>query len=776
MNINLECIRMSFISAYLVLIMILAIMVHYNTRLREHKASINKELMNLNKEDNTLKEELSEVNTIITTLEDAIICSKLDGTIIRWNEGARGIYGYTKEEAIGRNISIISKEKYVEEIEWLSRKIKSGKVIKGYETERYRKDNKKINVSLTLSPIKDNEGNVLYIAGIDRDITEIVNQRSILKRNYDELSTVYNQLSVKEEELRYQIHELKDSEIALKTSEERFKLALDGANDAIWELDLVEDSLFISDKWEGISGNKFTNQTNSVKYMYRYVHPDDVRRVVKDLKDHILGKKDTYESEFRIKTSDGSYKWVNNRGKVLKDSSGVSLKVAGSITDIDEKRKYQEKIKFLAYYDTLTSLPNRFFLREELDKIIEESNRDNKRFALISIDIDNFKMINDILSHDFGDEVIKNVSYIIKQRIPEGSIMSRTGGDEFIVLIKDVTSIKSVTDICDGLLKTFKEAIEIRETRVYTGISLGICMYPHHATTSKDLFTNSDAALYESKKNGRNQSTMFNTKMSKEAIRRGEIERQLRGALDKDEFMVYYQPQLDIKTRKIDGYEALIRWHNEELGWVSPGEFIPVAEEAGLISLIGQWVIKEVCRQIRCWKDKNLKISTIAINISSIQFHDNEFIENILHTLEQGDLSPSDLEIEITESVLMNFYEKNISLLNTLKNLNFSLALDDFGTGYSSLSYLSVMPINKLKIDKSFIDFIENSEKDKSIVEGIIKLSHNMGIKVVAEGVEEDNQLKLLEEMNCDKIQGYLFSKPLSSEDTEKLMTTYERC
>lgn len=638
------------------------------------------------------------------------------------------------------------------------------------------------NVKLRKCKIKSNkknnslkdDGNVLYATGIYRHISEIVNQKLTLKTSYDELSAAYNKLSVKEKELRHRIQELKDREIALKTSEEKYKLALDGANYAIWELDLIYNSLFISDKWESISGNKLKNQTNGIRYMYKYVHPEDVTKAIRDLSDCILGKIDPYESEFRIKISDGSYKWVNNRGKVLKDSLGVPLRMVGSITDIDEKRKYQEKIKFLAYYDTLTRLPNRAFLREELDKIIEESERDKKRFALVLMDIDNFKMINDILSHDFGDEVIKKVSSIIREKIPKASIMGRTGGDEFMVLIKDVTNIKSVTDICHRLLKTFKEAIQIKDTSIYTGISIGICMYPQHANTSKALFINSYAALYESKKNGRNQITMFNRLMSKDAIRKGEIEKGLRGALDKKEFMIYYQPQLDIKTRKIDGYEALLRWHSEELGWVSPGEFIPVAEEAGLISLIGQWVIKEVCRQIRCWKDKNLEISRVAINISSIQFHDDEFIESIIHILEKERLSPKDLEIEITESVLMNFYEKNISLLNRLKSLNFSLSLDDFGTGYSSLSYLSVIPINKLKIDKSFIDFIEKSKKDKSIVEGIIKLSHNMGIKVVAEGVEEDNQLKLLEDMGCDKMQGYLFSKPLSAKGAEELMGTHD--
>ncbi|WP_443659955.1 sensor domain-containing protein [Clostridium algidicarnis] len=773
MKINLEDIRMLAITGYLVLIIILVVLVYYNVKLRKYKTSVNKELLNLNKENNALKEELWEVETIITTLDDAIICSNLDGTITRWNEGAKDIYGYTKEEAIGKDISIISKDENHEEVEWLAHNIKKGKVIKSYETERYRKDEQKINVSLTLSPIKDSEGNILYIAGIDRDITEVVNQRLTLKRSYDELSVVYNQLEATEEELRYQIQGLKESEMALKVSEERYKLALDGANDAIWELDLIENSLFISDKWESISGNKLENQTNNIRYMHKYVHPDDVKGVIRALNDHILGKKDTYEGEFRIKTGDGSYKWVNNRGKVLKDSLGVPLKVAGSITDIDERKRYQEKIKYLAYYDTLTGLPNRTLIKEKLDKIIKESNEEKKKFALVSIDIDNFKLINDILGHDFGDEVIKNVANTTKKMVPKDAIVGRIGGDEFMVIIKDVRSIRSSIDICEGILKSFKKEIKINDTNIYTGISIGICVYPYHASTSKELFTNADAALYESKKNGRNQITMFNKLMSKDTIRRGKIEKALRGALDKEELIMYYQPQISIKTRRVDGYEALLRWHSEELGWVSPGEFIPIAEEAGLISHIGQWVIKDVCRQIRCWKDKNLEVSTVAVNISAIQFHDSQLIEDILYILEQEGLSPKDLEIEITESILMNFYEKNMSLLNRLKDLDFSLALDDFGTGYSSLNYLSVMPINKLKIDKSFIDFIDKNKKDRSIVEGIINLSHNMGIKVVAEGVEDYNQLKLLEDMGCDNIQGYIFSKPLPAKDVEKFMTTY---
>ncbi|MBU5592477.1 EAL domain-containing protein [Clostridium sp. MSJ-4] len=762
---NIEHIKS--LSSYGILIVVLAFMLYCNQKLKKNNKKMRLTLLEEESRREELQKEVDNLSTILVSSDDAIICSNLDGTILRWNKSAEEIYGYTEEEAIGKNISIISGRENIKEVQWLSSNLEVGETIKNYETKRYTKDGREISICVTLSPIKDNEGNILYVAGIDREITEKVKDREKLIKSYDELSMVYNQLAATEDELRNQIIELKNHEKALKLSEERYKLVLEGANDAIWELDFSDDSFFISSKWEVISENTILDIDDLNEAISRYVHPEDIETVIKELQDHITGNSDNkeyYQSEFRIKTKYGKYKWVNSRGKIIRDSDGNAIKMAGSITDINEKKESQEKIRYLAYYDPLTNLPNRLWLKEKLNEIIEESGKNNEKFALLFIDIDNFKMINDILGHDFGDDVMKGISSTINQKLPPAAIMGRNGGDEFMVILKNTSHLKEVCALCHNILEPFKTSINIKDTNIYTGISMGICIYPFDGSTPKELLRNSDAALYHAKKNGKNQYCVFNKTMAEEIIRKGTIEKGLREALINNEFIMYYQPQLDIKTGKIGGYEALIRWNSKELGWVSPGEFIPVAEESGIIRDIGFWVIKDVCRQIRIWKEKNLKLSSIAINISPIQLHESRFIENMLYILQSEGLSPEDLEIEITENVLINFYDKNILVLNRLKDLNFSVALDDFGTGYSSLNYLRVMPINKLKIDKSFIDFIE---KDKNITEGIIELSHNMGIEVVAEGVETQGQVSILESMSCDKIQGYYFSKPLSAEEVE---------
>lgn len=759
--------------AVAILIIFITIAIHYRMlkqrryikQLISLKDSLHKEI----EERKVIQERLSKFATIVDSSNDAIICSFIDGTIISWNKSAEEIYGYKEEEMMGSNINILFPEGSKDEISNLAEKLKRGFTVKNFETKRIRKDGAVIDIAITLSPIRDECGNIISVAAIDRDITERVKDQLKLEKSYEELSAVYGQLFAAEAELKQQIEELKNHEKALRSSEERYKLAVEGANDAIWEMDFQKNTFFISDKWKAITALDENEIKNIRAYMRDRVHEEDIETAFKDLKRHLKGKTDYYQSEFRVKVKDGTYKWVNNRGKALKDEHNKVIKMAGSVTDINETKKIHEKIKYIAYYDNLTGLPNRAMLMDSLEKITKEFEEQNKKLGVIFLDIDDFKIVNDLLGHDYGDDVIKTVANILRSTLPENSILARSGGDEFVILLKDIEGSQIPMEFCENILKIFKSPIMIKGNRVYTSASMGIAIYPSDATSSKELLSNADTAMFKSKQNGKNQYNFFNKNFTEDIKRKVAIEKGLREALVNNEFILYYQPQFSLVENKIEGFEALIRWNNKELGWVSPAEFISIAEESGMINEIGKWVIKEACKENRRLRQLGYKFETMAINISPVQFQDPNFLKDIYRITEETEVDPSQIELEITEGVLMSLYDRNLEVLNKLRAMKFKIALDDFGTGYSSLSYLRLLPINKLKIDKSFIDHIEKDKNNKDITEGIIQLSHKMGMEVIAEGVEDEKQLKILKQMGCDKIQGYYFSKPIPKHEIEKL-------
>lgn len=756
-----------------ILIIFITIAMHYRMikqrkyikELISLKESLHKEI----EERKVIQERLSKFATIVDSSNDAIICSFIDGTVISWNKSAEEIYGYKEEEIIGNNINILFPEGSKDEISNLAEKLRMGFTVKNFETKRIRKDGAAIDIAITLSPIRDEWGNILSVAAIDRDITERVKGQLKLKKSYEELSAVYGQLFAAEAELKQQIEELKNHEKALRSSEERYKLAVEGANDAIWEMDFQKDILFISDKWKAITGFEENEIKNVRSYIGDRIHEEDIDAALRDLTMHLQGKTDYYQSEFRVRVKDGTYKWVNNRGKALKDKHNNVIKIAGSVTDIDETKKIHEKIKYIAYYDNLTGLPNRTMLIENLEKITEEFEEQNKKLAVIFLDIDDFKIVNDILGHDYGDDVIKTVANILSSNLPENSILARSGGDEFVILLKDIEGSQIAVEICENILKIFKSPIMIKGNRVYTSASMGIAIYPSDATSSKELLSNADTAMFKSKQNGKNQYNFFNKNFTEDIKRKASIEKGLREALINNELMLYYQPQFSLVENRIEGFEALIRWNSKELGWVSPSEFISIAEQSDIINEVGKWVIKEACLENKRLRQLGYKFDTMAINISPVQFQDPNFLKDIYRITEEIEVDPSEIELEITEGVLMSLYDRNLEVLNNLRAMNFKIALDDFGTGYSSLSYLRLLPINKLKIDKSFIDHIEKDKNNKDITEGIIQLSHKMGMEVIAEGVEDEKQLEILKQMGCDKIQGYYFSKPVPKHEIEKL-------
>jgi diguanylate cyclase (GGDEF)-like protein/PAS domain S-box-containing protein len=564
------------------------------------------------------------------------------------------------------------------------------------------------------------------------------------------------------------IDKLRELKEELYEKEERYRLAMDGANDVIWEWDINNTMVFFSDKWTDLTGYELEEKKTSMCFLRDILHPNDVNRAIEDYKKYINGEMPCYQSEFRIKTSQDKYIWLFVRGKALKDADGNASKISGSITDITDRRRAQEKITRMAYYDSLTDLPNRGLFKRELEDTISCTVANGSKAALLFIDLDNFKNVNDTLGHDYGDKVLKMNAKILKEHFKEGFV-ARLAGDEFTVLIKNVQNQHEIIKACSELINVYNNPFELCQKHVYVSSSIGIALIPDDGVEENVLFRNADTAMYRAKASGKNRYCFFDKKMRDELMRKTNIEKHLRQAIKRQELSIYYQPQMDIKNERLRGFEALLRWKDNEIGDISPVEFIPIAEETGLIIPIGEWVLKNVCNQIKEWKNKGYDFKQISVNISSIQLQEDNFLEQIKKILNESHVLPKYIKLEITETALIGSMDLCVSLLKKLREYGFEIALDDFGTGYSYFNYLKYLPINDLKIDKSFIDNISESYRDKVIVETIIEFAKKMDFYVVAEGIETKDQLDLTRSMGCDAAQGFYYSKPLPPCEVESM-------
>ena len=595
-----------------------------------------------------------------------------------------------------------------------------------------------------------------------------------LSANYDELSAVYEELLATEEALRDQYDELADNQEALRNSEERYKLALECANDSIWEWDLNSGNFFASDKLYDITGYMADKDIDIVKFLKEKVHPEDLDRALEDIENHINNLTEVYNSEFRFKKSNDDYAWLLARGMALRDSKSKAIKLAGSLTDISYRKFSEEKIKFMAYYDSLTKLPNRTFFINKLNEQLEITDRKKSEGAVLFIDLDNFKIINDTMGHDYGDKLLVHLANKIQNWIDEDDTICRLGGDEFILLHPNADE-SEVKSYAKDFLKLFHKPCKIDGKQIYVTVSIGVALYPKDGRDNNTIFKNADTAMYKAKELGKNRFELFNTDMYLKLERKIRIQRILRTAIENDELFINYQPQYDAQNNKVFGFEALLRLNSKELGFISPLEFIPIAEEYGYITKLGQWVLRESCKQAVKWLEEGYKFKSVSVNISSVDLQQPNFLENVEEIINDTGIDPGILELEITETVLMESLDSSINILRELMDMGIRIALDDFGTGYSSLSYLRKIPINTLKIDKSFIDNITSNQKEESIINNIIQMAHGLELKVVAEGVETKEQLSVLKERECDYIQGYYFSKPLPAYEIEKLLEKDEK-
>lgn len=588
-----------------------------------------------------------------------------------------------------------------------------------------------------------------------------------INSNYEELSSVYEELAATEEELRTQFDELQESEELVRTSEERFRLAVAGSNDAIFELNCKTDKIFLSETWTEISGYSVKESSSFfISYWSKYIIYSDFKKLIHDFHKCIKENKDFFRNEFRLKINNEQFKWILCKGKILINDEGKPVKMSGSLTDISDRKNYEQKIKHMAYYDSLTNLPNRTLFIEKLNALIKS----NKIGAVLFLDLDEFKKVNDTLGHHYGDELLVKISNKLSFLLSENSIISRFGGDEYLILLPYIKKYEDAAYICSKIMNALKKPFIINQTPNYVTASIGIAMFPYDGNNVDIILKNADTAMYKAKENGKNQFCFFNQIMGDELLKYRIIENELRDAVKNNELLIYYQPQIDMSNSSIIGMEALLRWKNSKLGFILPNNFIPMSEKTGMIIEIGAWIFQNVCSQIKLWKDKNYKFNSIAINISPIQLRQQNFLDVFTEIIKKVDFPKNLIELEITENVLIDSLEDNIEKIKQLKKLGVKIALDDFGTGYSSLNYLRILPIDKLKIDKSFIDGICSETQQKLITEEIIQLSHKLNYSVVAEGVETEEQVKALKQMKCDFAQGYYFSKPVPADAIEEIL------
>jgi diguanylate cyclase (GGDEF)-like protein/PAS domain S-box-containing protein len=448
----------------------------------------------------------------------------------------------------------------------------------------------------------------------------------------------------------------------------------------------------------------------------------------------------------------------------VQDSNNKIQNYIAVSSDISERKAADERIHFMAHYDALTGLPNRVLLHDRLLQAILHAKRKNTKVAILFLDLDRFKIINDTLGHSVGDLLLQAVAKRLQKCVRATDTVARIGGDEFIIVLNDLVDSDLVGKVAQKIMTTIAESFLIREQELHTTTSIGISLFPADGVANEELISNADVAMYRAKENGKNTYQFFTSSMNTSSYERLTVENKLRRALERQEFILHYQPQVDSGTGKIIGAEALVRWQNPEIGLVPPDMFISLAEENGLIVPIGEWVLREACRQNAEWQKLGLPKLTVAVNLSAMQFHQKNLTDMIAEALKETGLHSDWLELEITESGIMK-HGNAISTLNELRDMGIKLSIDDFGTGYSSLSHLKKFPLNKLKIDKSFVDDITTDHDDAAIASAIISMAKSLHLKVIAEGVENKEQLAFLQSQGCYEIQGYFFSRPLPAKD-----------
>jgi diguanylate cyclase (GGDEF)-like protein/PAS domain S-box-containing protein len=676
------------------------------------------------------RERLREQNQILDQIHESVITMDLDGYITSWNCGAERLFGYTAKEAVGRHILFLYADPDDDETGFQDAFLENGG--REMEVRRRRKSGDVFWASLQLSLVRDAEDRPTGIIGYLTDITPRIEAQETLR-------------------LHAHIFEHSDEGILITDAEERIV----SVNRAFTRITGYEEAEAIGQTprmlRSGLHGPTFYEEV--------------WRRI------EVEGR---WQGEVWDRRKDGETypTWVSI--SAVKNPEDKVTHYFSIFSDITERKRAEERIHYLAYYDALTDLPNRALFYKLVDQALVEARRNRQHGALLFIDLNRFKPINDSLGHGIGDRLLQQIGCRLRETLRNEDVVARLGGDEFVVGLFDVAQREHAGIVAQKLLSSFDAPFVIDKHELKVGAAIGISVYPQDGFDTETLLRLADIAMYRAKETGEDGYAFYSHEMNQRALDRLKIENGLRHAIDRGELLLHYQPKVDIASGRIVGAEALVRWRHPEQGMIPPGDFVPVAEETGLIVQISAWVLDAALRQARAWREAGLAPIKIAVNLSARDFSP-ALPERVAALLAANGMTPEWLELEITESMLMHSTERVIAMMDELARNGITLALDDFGTGYSSLSYLKRFPIDTLKIDRSFIDSIPDDPNDCAIAGAIVGMAKQLGHKVIAEGVESSQQLAFLKSLGCDELQGYLFSAPVPAAKFEDMLREDKR-
>ena len=556
---------------------------------------------------------------------------------------------------------------------------------------------------------------------------------------------------------------------ALKASLDHKKLALAFAEIGTCEFDVKTSMVHSSEMSLRLFGIRSDQSDVPYDTLLACLHPEDRPKFGHAL-EQCLGGTGNLDIEYRVAWADGSFRWLRTKGDALLDLNGDPMKILWVTEDVSQRKDMDARVRFLAHHDLLTGLPNRTLFQDRLQQALASAKRMQSRVALLFIDLDRFKYVNDSFGHRAGDILLQTVAARLRNCVRETDTVCRHAGDEYLVVLSALREPTEAALVAEKILKIFDETFVLESHQVQISASVGISVYPDDGQTMEDLIRNADAAMYHSKKSGRNRFEFFTPELNAPVAERLVLANQLRRAIENNQLVLHYQPQFDTATGHLVGAEALVRWNHSDHGLLFPDSFIALAEESDIIHLIGAWVLNEACRQIADWHARNLKIVPLAINFSPFQFRRATLVEGVAAAFARHNIKPSQLEIELTENAIMQDPKETAKTLERLHEMGVSLSIDDFGTGYSSLNYLKRFPIDKLKIDRSFVEDLPHDLNDAAIVQAIINLAKSLRMMVIAEGVETKAQLDFLRSLSCDVYQGYLGGRPIDAGRFEALL------
>ncbi|HEV7426985.1 MAG TPA: EAL domain-containing protein [Thermoanaerobaculia bacterium] len=673
--------------------------------------------------ENALRISEERYRLLIERMREGLVQAGNDGVLQFVNDRFCDMVGYTREELVGLQGDMLLA--YPEDIELMREKtrLRMRHVADQYEIRIRRKDGTVIWLEIGGAPVMDAAGNVVGSIGVHNDVTE--------RRMAEE---------------------------ALRESEARYRLMAENSTDMISRTSNRGIVLYASDACRRLLGYEPSELVGRSFYDFIFeVDREEVRYL-----SSLIHESGPTTFAYRVEKKDGSLVWFETTSRSVRDAlTGKIREIVGVSRDVTERKRVEEQIEYQAYHDALTGLPNRRLFRDRLTVALAHARRMKHPLAVMFLDLDRFKVVNDTLGHSVGDELLKAIAARLQASLREEDSIARMGGDEFTVLLADLKTPDAAAKIAQKVLDTVALPLQIEGTELFITTSIGIALFPSDGDTAEGLLANADHAMYRAKDAGRNSYQMFTPAMNSRALERLSLENDLRHALDRGELELHYQPQINIASGRVTGVEALLRWNRPGFGVVGPKEFIPIAEETRLIVTIGEWVLREACRQARAWQGERASGFRMAVNLSPRQFQHSDLPQVIAAALEHSGLAPGDLELEITESLAMQNTSRTISTLHRLREMGVQIAIDDFGTGHSSLNYLRNFPIDSVKIDQEFVQEIEVSAPDRAIVSAVIGMARGLRLRVTAEGVETAEQLEFLREQGCEEVQGFLFGEPV---------------